>query len=287
MTSLGTITSGRFTVGGQSFVDFFNATMVGRPNFHARIDAAAFCDVFGNLPLLWAPEVSVERFVALFAIMYNETGGSLRPIAEVGGPRYCFETAIPGTGGHKASYNRHPNRLAGDQLLARGIIDEGARAAWNGTTWPAASEDVYAAARECDFFKFRGRGFIQTTWWTTYEQQIDPLLALAGLPTCDAMSNDELDTAFLNTPAVALGAVKAFFERIPVAFDAVERLQWAPVGTAVSGSKAYGEGVYSARCGSLWTAMRTAGGVEVDPAIDLSEDAPVSVPDTPRTSGET
>jgi len=254
------ITDGSFTVGGIPFADWFNTQIVGRTDFAFPIDGDQFKIVFDHVSDLWAPDLSIEQFVAFFCIFLNETGGSFRPIAEMGGPKYCFETSVGGVPGRKLSYNEGPlNRLAGDQLVERGIIEESLRAAWNGKVWPSASADVYAAARECDFFKFRGHGLIQTTWWKNYVAQVDPLLAAAGLPSCDEMTTEQLDQAILSTPSVYLGMVKAFFQKMPLAFAAVDQRNWAPVGMHVSGSSIYGKGIYTRRCSLLFAEMQKAG----------------------------
>jgi hypothetical protein len=253
------IITGSFLVGGVGFPDWFNTQVYGKPDFHSPIDGDQFTTIFDHVADLWAPEISVEQFVAFFCIFYNETGGSLKPIAELGGPRYCFETHLPG-GGSKRSYNTAPNRLAGDQLVERGVtLSDAQRIAWNGKVWPGGDADLLAHAEECDFYKYRGRGLIQTTWRSTYLAQVDPLLLAAGFPSCDAMSTADLDAAVLRTPSVYLGMVKAFFAQMPTAFAAVDRRQWAPVGAHVSGSPAYGAGIYTRRCSMLCAAMDAAG----------------------------
>lgn len=267
------ITSGDFRVADKGFVDWFNATLAGRGDFQRHLEPAPFCDIFDHVADLWAPSLTLAQFVAFFCLMYNETGGTLRPIAEVGGPAYCFGTA----GGKKASYNRHPNRLAGDQLLERGIIGADDVAAWNGTTWPAgAPADVLAAAEECDFYRFRGHGYLQTTWRTTYLAQVNPLLEAAGFASCDDLTTAELDASVLGTSSIALGMVRAFFlaSPMPAAFAQVDHVPpvWAPTGTHVSGSAAYGTGIYTRRCHALHQALL---GATFDSAATLDSGAPV------------
>lgn len=256
-----TISSGDFEVANQSFPDWFNDHVRGTGDFISRINGDAFKVVFDHTADLWAPELTVPQFVAFFSIFYNETGGSFRPVAEYGGPAYCFGTTMPG-GRTKASYNRKPNRLAGDQLLESGVIQQRDVAMWNGTIWPAlAPIEQRTAAEQCDFYKFRGHGYIQTTWRPAYLQQVDPLLQAAGLPLCDDMMTAELDAAILNTPSVSLGMVKGFFSQptMKAAFAQVDALAWASTGTHLSGSSAYGMGVYTMRCRTLYNALVKAG----------------------------
>ena len=257
------IVSGEICVGDQAFADWFNAALARRGDFLRPIEDGAFRGVFDHVGDLWAPAITLAQFVAFFALFYNETGATLRPLAELGGPQYCFETHLPG-GASKLSYNRHPNRLAGDQLLERGLIGPADVAAWNGIVWPAgAPDEVKKAAEQCDFFHFRGRGYIQVTWRTTYERDVDPLLAAAGLGSCDSMTTAELDAAVLGTPSVSLGMVRAFFQvpTMTTAFALVDRATplWAPTGTHVSGSAAYGNGLYTRRCQALYQALLAAG----------------------------
>jgi hypothetical protein len=280
----GKICSGDFLVAGQDFCTWFNTTMHGKPGFPNVVNSEGFRAAFDNVADLWAPSITLAQFVAFFCIFYNETGGTFRPVAEMGGPKYCFETKLPG-GGTKQSYNKSPNRLCGNQLAARGA--GGDVAAWNGQEWPGGA--AAKAAEQCDFFKFRGRGLIQTTWRPTYLAQVDPLLKKLGLKSCDEMTTEELDEAVLKNPAVYLGMVKAFFSEpsMAEAFAKVDQSPpvWAPTGTRVSGSAGYGNGLYTQRCQSLYEAMKAAGtGAEKTSSSSSASKTPSGAPGTPAPS---
>jgi hypothetical protein len=98
---------------------------------------------------------------------------------------------------------------AGDLLRDWGVIsrDEDVDA-WNSTTeYPINQpEDVRRRARDCDFYKFRGRGLNQITWRTGYTHFVDPVVAPL---TTGQMTNAQLDKAFTD-PAVYCGVFRNY-----------------------------------------------------------------------------
>jgi hypothetical protein len=68
-------------------------------------------------------------------------------------------------------WNAHRNLSPANAVRARSDL----RPTWNGTSYPSAfSAALQPAAptafiQQADFFKFRGRGFIQTTWRANYK----------------------------------------------------------------------------------------------------------------------
>ena len=188
----------------QDFVSWFNARHAGkgawarRGGFHegviqsgadAREGFRLFCE---RLSVIYGRPASLDEFLCLASVVINETA-SFRPITELVGSQghrgiaYAFD-AIPGL---KRSYNLAPlNRLAGDLfrdpvfLAAHGhraLADRVANtsdARWDGQAYPQddfpTSTDPGATGiiLEADFFKFRGRGLIQTTFRSAYKELI-------------------------------------------------------------------------------------------------------------------
>jgi len=269
------VKSSNVTVGGAPFCDWFNNSLrkanAGNhptfkphggpaPKFPQISNKAGFAAMFDHCADLYRAELTLHEFIAIFMIMCNETGGSFKPVGEYGGPKYMFEA------GHKSSYNnKGGNRGAGDQLKAKGLLsDEGEIAKWNGNIWPDPPKggELYNASLECDFYKYRGHGLIQTTFRPAYHGTVDPILKKLGKPSCDEMTTAQMEDVILKTPAVYLGMVNKYFntgswkkwmaalnEEVPNFFD---------VGYHVSGGKEYAR-LYEWRCKTLLEAMKTDG----------------------------
>jgi len=205
------------------FATWFNAELAGnkKPLCNAKINAANFKSVWDFLiPIVW-PDYGTSgcnflEFVALNAIIYEETGGSYQSKhegmnslsnAEHPGIAYAFDAyALPATNGKdarsKASYNKAPNKTAGELFNNPNYIDafKGLKfgtdpkvaksndAAWKGTTFPkslfANVQDAATTSStfisEADFYKFAGRGFIQSTWRSQYEKFVEFILTYIG-----------------------------------------------------------------------------------------------------------
>lgn len=239
------VRSSEIYVGGVHFVDWFNkefrpqqpqhhptlkrkvrdkaGNLVERPMdaFPSLISRSGFTTVFASCAELLRASLTFNEFVALFAAIYNETGGTFSPIAERGDLRYFFE---PHT---KASYNQSPNRKAGDQLRQRGVLtDEGEIARWNQTSpYPSPTDPkLIAAARECDFNKYRGRGLIQVTWYENYVKAVDPLLTSCGYSRCEQLTDARLTEVVFTDSRISRGMVGRYFASrpgTPAALDAM------------------------------------------------------------------
>ncbi|WP_417363947.1 hypothetical protein [Galbibacter sp.] len=160
-----------------------------------------FNEVWDNIPLLYTGnvgsfEINIFQFFALASIIINETGGTFRPIRERGSLAYMFGT----NGGRKRSYNNYPqnrpnNRTAFQLFNDRDFLETHSdldhyedvanttNRAWNGDTYPAGFPTDPAQGgiiAEADFYKFSGRGLVQTTWRRNYEAYIELVQQYGG-----------------------------------------------------------------------------------------------------------
>ncbi|UOQ96259.1 peptidoglycan-binding protein [Hymenobacter sp. 5317J-9] len=266
---------------GQDFVDWFRGKVGGRGawvrthggktypvTMPATADAkAGFLQFWDGIPRVFnSPDINFAQFAALQSVIVNETGGTMRPIAEkVGLPdhpglAYAFNR-IPGL---KVSYNTGSNKRAlelfnnREFLEAHGQKPLGAQLAntkdarWGGEAYPtdAASTSTDPAiagfVQEADFYKFRGRGYIQITWRNAYQWLIpsvqnysgsDPIilqkkaqwrgLSLDSVAT--RSSNADWQALFMQSTEFALGALKIFFGKKTNSINKVRVGDWESV----------------------------------------------------------
>jgi hypothetical protein len=232
---------------GEHYIDWFNQNCAEKESWAGkqlgRSDAvkASFLQIWNNIPDIFGePSINLLQFVALMSILTNEVGAELQPVSEFCGSQglaYPFD-AIPGK---KRSYNStEGNRLAGDLFFedeefwqAHGGLAPGnnvrnrpeLKTVWNGTAYPmtefsnAIDQATTAFIQQADFYKFRGRGFIQMTWRTNYKQLVKYLQNYPGAhPTilqfksmwagkdpdtvCTISMNDDWDTLFQKTDLI-------------------------------------------------------------------------------------
>jgi hypothetical protein len=149
--------------------------------------------------------MSLVRFLAYVSVFINETGGQFIPESEKINPlsikvndapkrlehpgvSYLFD-AIPEI--PKVSYNGHYNIVAAEcfsdeqfiashgQRVGKNLIDLHSQN-WSGEKYPFIDDDALVGCSDedraaidyilqADFYKFRGRGYIQTTWRPNYK----------------------------------------------------------------------------------------------------------------------
>ncbi len=192
---------------GLDFIDWFNKTCANKASWagkhlgNAPETRVRFKQVWDQFPLMFGTEnINLAQFIALTSIFINEIGAEMLPLTErVGrqghpGLAYPFDTIT----GIKRSYNQAPNKTAFElfndpvyikakgQLVLADSLKNTTDKRWNGNTYPqndfTTSPDLVLSGfvREADFFKFRGRGFIQTTWRSNYTLLIKFIQAYTG-----------------------------------------------------------------------------------------------------------
>ena len=263
---------------GLDFVEWFSRNVGGRGAWLNRqggpvtMPATAavkqrFIRFWDGIPLIFNTlQINFAQFAALQSVIINETGGQMLPLAErVGtsghpGIAYAFDRID----GLKSSYNRHPNKTAlalfndpefiqahGQKPLGRQLART-TDARWGGDAYPTdaapTSTDpaVAGVVHEADFYKFRGRGYIQITWRNAYQWLIpsvqnylgsDPIilhyraqwqgLSLDSVAT--RSGNEHWDELFLHSPEFPLSALRVFFGHKSDSINKVVVNDWASV----------------------------------------------------------
>jgi hypothetical protein len=232
------------------FVDWFNehcalkGPWAGKAIRSTPDVRTRFAEIWDHIPLMFGSDtINLTQFGALMSSVIIEAGAELRPVSELCGREgypglaYAF-SSIPGV---KQSYNAcksnkpagelffndlhfweaHRQRPLGD--LVRAMPD--VQALWNGDFYPQhlfpASTDPQHAGfiQEADFYKFRGRGFIQVTWRANYKRLVEYVQNYEGAietirryraqwhgndsdAVCSMSSNEDWDTLFHDTDLV-------------------------------------------------------------------------------------
>lgn len=207
-------------VTGKTFAGWFTSTLAGRGSWgplSMSVDADtltrftetwnAFPPIVGTDRGVGAPGITLPEFATLMAKFLHETGGKLqfRGAETVGGYghpglSYAFDSFLvqrPGEAAFtKASYNigngnhtayacfHDPIYLAAFGTLAPTSQAVRDRTEWKGTTWPSgvptSIDSSTAFLQEADFYKFRGRGAIQSTGRAAYLPIVDFVRGYAG-----------------------------------------------------------------------------------------------------------
>jgi peptidoglycan hydrolase-like protein with peptidoglycan-binding domain len=146
----------------------------------ANVLQSRFVSFWNHIPVCFAPskDIGLVHFLALMSIAINEVNGDLVSHSENGSLKYMFNYNRP-SGNKLASelfsdpvFNAaHGMKALGSQLM--GNKDP----VWKGRDWPSALPEKPSPPGttpgyldEADFYKFRGRGVIQTTFRTAYKQ---------------------------------------------------------------------------------------------------------------------
>jgi hypothetical protein len=257
------IRNSRVKVGGQDFVNWFNGTLYKPKDalFGNKLGKAFHTEFDALKEITGSDELTLNEFAAHLMAMYNETGGTMRSQSEGDqnlGDRYFFEPR-----GRKVSYNGIlGNKLAGDQLKddLKVISTKEDVDAWNDRkTYPSdAPEEVRLAARNCDFYRFRGRGLIQLTGRSNYAKSADPILLKLYKKKSSDMTNDELDKVFLDPAAYRPMYLAYFRDRTASKLPALQKGDFVAYGKSINGG-GYAEDVFAPRCRALVKAMTDAG----------------------------
>jgi hypothetical protein len=181
------------------FVEWFNANCANRQAWAGKAIGTTddvksrFRELWDNIPAMFdSDSINLLQFLALMSILINEVGQQLLPITELCGSAACPGLAYPfnNIAGVKRSYNLgQGNRQAGElffddphfweahnHLPAADAVraSPNNKELWNGSVYPqhlfptSLDPSQTGFIQQADFFKFRGRGFIQVTWRVNY-----------------------------------------------------------------------------------------------------------------------
>jgi hypothetical protein len=240
-------------LGAKDFPDWFNRKMAGRDNWGGkRIENPT------NWSLVWShPELLIGKstfnlieFLALNSIILNETGGTFKPISEIIGSEghpgisYAFDKISgkkrsyndPTDGvGNRTAYDLFRDSIYKDAHVTKpfgSVLKDTTNVAWRGRTFPTGfsgnvNSEVDKTGKtntfltESDFYKFRGRGYIQTTSRAGYKPIVKFVLSYTGSnqtiiriksewskyngnleSICSASTNQQWDDLFQNTNSI-------------------------------------------------------------------------------------
>jgi hypothetical protein len=256
-----------------AFIQWFNISRQSNTQLYPyKIDSINFIKYFEAVKKINNDSLDFRLFLCYFLTAYNETGGTFKSISEYGSDSYFFnQMKLPF--GWKVSYNSlkfnktlntyffenkiytypkdsnfilkiidhlHENRPAGMYLVSKGVLkypkDSTRINQWNGSIYPTNEPlAVRLEARNADFYKFRGHGFIQITGRSNYRRFVKPLL-----PNLDTLTYKQLEDSF-KLSKIAVGSMNNYLSNYYKIKNRIEidNPEWDAFGHLISGSSPY------------------------------------------------
>jgi hypothetical protein len=193
--------------GSPGFVEWFNTNISSNSVWNKTlINKLKWEYVWANLGSLFGrSSINLIEFLCINSIIINETGGKFIPLSEKSGSQGNPGISYAFNGGSKLSYNTlNTNNTAyqnfNDPIYIKvhghkplgSVLKNTTDARWSGNLFPlgfsgmsvgdetSSSGKTNGFLTEADFFKFRGRGYIQSTGRANYKPLITYILNYTG-----------------------------------------------------------------------------------------------------------
>ncbi|MDX1960037.1 MAG: hypothetical protein SFU98_15830 [Leptospiraceae bacterium] len=238
-----------------------------RNTFPCNVDSVGYFTLMKNIQYLANDSVlTLPEFIVNFVTIYNETGGTMKGVSEIGTDAYFFSRVqlrkpifdkngnIIFKGLWKRSYNTLSGNIpAGNYLVSVGALKRGVDdkriARWNGEEYPIEEpQNIKMLARNADFYKLRGRGIFQLTGRINFVRCVKPIIDF------DKMTNYQLDSAFAK-PQIYLSTARAYIRANNFRYATINTSNpnWTAWGELISGTKSYYK--FDVRCQRLYDAI--------------------------------